>query len=458
MGRSKKKYELTTEHRARLPEFRDKWIANAMSCKAMDDADREAMRRAIHGMYAAAKLAPPKNIVFVPSPIVLALAWPIAAGVWYLRKNRKFAESPRSSSTRAATRAATEAATSAATLAATWAATRDATRDATWAATKAATWDATWAAIRAATMAATWDATEAAIEAATSPATMTSTWVIAWAEARAAAIAANDDVTWAVTRDAIEVQAREATWDAIRDPTRDATMAATRAAAEAATDHNVARFLTGCIKNYWNAWDGGNQGPGVVSLLSFFKDVANIGLVDFSAFAHYESAAIHGGPRAMTPDFVMVSDRPERLMVDDRNRPHCEDGPFCRWRDGTELYYWHGTKVTRDIIMHPDRITMEQIKSEQNAEVRRVMRERYGNGRYLKDIGAKLIDADYEGAKQGAAPRALLEDDDGRRFLVVTDGSTGRVYYLEVPPEVKTCAEGHAALCGFDESRIKVKS
>ena len=39
----KKLYELTPKHRAAMPAWRDKWIANAMSTKAMDDADRDAL-------------------------------------------------------------------------------------------------------------------------------------------------------------------------------------------------------------------------------------------------------------------------------------------------------------------------------------------------------------------------------------------------------------------------------
>ncbi len=41
------KYSLTPEHRAQLKPWADRWIANAMSTKPMDDHDREQMRSAI---------------------------------------------------------------------------------------------------------------------------------------------------------------------------------------------------------------------------------------------------------------------------------------------------------------------------------------------------------------------------------------------------------------------------
>lgn len=37
---TEKKYKLTPEHEAQLRPWADKWIANAMSTKPMDDEDR----------------------------------------------------------------------------------------------------------------------------------------------------------------------------------------------------------------------------------------------------------------------------------------------------------------------------------------------------------------------------------------------------------------------------------
>ena len=90
----------------------------------------------------------------------------------------------------------------------------------------------------------------------------------------------------------------------------------------------------------------------------------------------------------------MVSDRPIVLKVDDRNRPHCEDGPFCEWSDGSALYSWHGVRVPWDVIDRPESITVARIDREENAEVRRVMIERMGYERYTLESGAKAIHSD----------------------------------------------------------------
>lgn len=72
----KKLYSLTKEHEARLPEWRDHWIANAMSTRKMDDMDQKITRDAIVGLYQAAGLEPPppNRIIFVSSPFIAAFA------------------------------------------------------------------------------------------------------------------------------------------------------------------------------------------------------------------------------------------------------------------------------------------------------------------------------------------------------------------------------------------------
>lgn len=143
---------------------------------------------------------------------------------------------------------------------------------------------------------------------------------------------------------------------------------------------------------------------------------------------------------------------------------HCDDGPCIAWApdeaepDGKKAWFISGIEVTEQIVMRPETLTIKQIKEEKNAEVRRIMRERYGNGKYLQETGAKVIDSDFEGARKGSAPRVLLEDDEKQKWLVGTDGSTGRVYYMAVEGNIKTCRTAHESLFGFQESKILAKS
>lgn len=163
--------------------------------------------------------------------------------------------------------------------------------------------------------------------------------------------------------------------------------------------------------------------------------------------------------------FVTVSDRPHTIRTEQigprgwgSHQLHCDDGPAIAWRDGFAIFAIHGVVVPRHVVEAPDTITLKEIDSETNAEIRRIMIERYGEGRYLTETGAKLLDADYEGAEFGAAPRALFERLDGQRVLVGTDGSTSRVYYMPVDRRCNTCRDAHESICGFTETLIKLKS
>ena len=362
--KKKKLYKLTDEHRAQLKPWADKWIRNALNCDPMTEADREAMRSAINGIYDAASKPRPKHIVFVPSPLVATLSGCFAAAIWYAYKHPKFLKSLIGG--RSATRDATEAAT----------------RAATWAATWDATWDATWAATGA--------ATEAATEAA----------------------------TWAATR--------AATLKIEKQPDRKAIGL-------------YAQFLLSCLNGWSNMWAGGNQWSGHTAYLSFFRHVAKLGLPIYEKFDHWEKVTLHGGPRMMHEDFCIVSDRPEYIKQDSANRPHCETGPFCRWRDGWSLYYWHGVQVNALIIEHPEQITIPMIEKEENAEVRRIMIERYGVPKYITDSGIKPVHSDdfgtlYVKPESGDMPALAVV-----KVINSTpepDGSF-KDYWLRVNPELR---------------------
>lgn len=130
-----------------------------------------------------------------------------------------------------------------------------------------------------------------------------------------------------------------------------------------------------------------------------------------------------------------------------------------RYRDGWGVWSIHGTRVIERVVLHPETLTVAEIRAEPNAEVRRVMRERYGDGRYLVDIGAQVLDMDSVpvdrlAPRSRAILRALVVDDEQHRWLVASDGSTRRVYHLRVPDGASTCREAHNALSGIDEAKI----
>jgi hypothetical protein len=272
------------------------------------------------------------------------------------------------------------------------------------AATRAATMAATGAATDAATMAATGDATDAATDAATIAATGDATRF-------------NDLHHWYVFREDISWMTRE---------------------------------MAECARKAWYMWQGGNQWSAYDSFLSFFDRVVGLDLKEYEAWRHWEALSLHSGPRIVHADFCMISDRPEVLQVDEQNRPHCEDGPFCMWRDGSALYSWHGVRVPAWIIERPEEITADKIDAETNAEVRRVMLERYGEDRYLRENGATLVHEDA----RGKLWRKDMGNDEPLVMVEVVNSTpepdgTRRTYFLRVDPSVQTATEAVAWTFGM---------
>ena len=218
------------------------------------------------------------------------------------------------------------------------------------------------------------------------------------------------------------------------------------------------------IRPKWSPYIGGQLWLSWQAYESFFHEVCGLDSgkrAEAEAYRRAQSSACWWIPYRWG---IMASDRPTVIHTEQvgprgwsSHRMHCETGPAIAWPDGFALWMWHGVRVPQHVIEAPESITLDEIRAEENAEIRRIMRERYGESRYLVETRARLLDADYEGARHGAAPRALIQDDEGQRWLVGTDGSTSRTYHMPVD-SAKTCREAHEELCGFPENLIVTKS
>lgn len=125
-------------------------------------------------------------------------------------------------------------------------------------------------------------------------------------------------------------------------------------------------------------------------------------------------------------------------------RPHSGETAAIE-SDIERLYFWHGILVPAFVIVRPEWITLEHIQQEENAEVRRVMMERYGYERYIADVGAKREQGDDYGDLYRVA---RADDSDVVMIRVINstpelDGSS-KEYWLRVPPSVTSAREGVA--------------
>lgn len=134
---------------------------------------------------------------------------------------------------------------------------------------------------------------------------------------------------------------------------------------------------------------------------------------------------------------------------------HCEDGPAIEC-DIDNLYFLRGLMVPADVVLTPHLLTVKDIDGEKNNDVRAVMLERFGVGRYLLESGASVIDEgknNIEGTHE-----ALMVAPNGRRYFWPTCPS-GRVCPpLPVPDEINTREQARNWLAGSKPFRILART
>lgn len=133
---------------------------------------------------------------------------------------------------------------------------------------------------------------------------------------------------------------------------------------------------------------------GSESYLTAARDILGLRLPEHEKYAPWEQAAIHGGPRVMHPDFCIVSDFPEHISVDAENRPHNENGPSHRWRDGWTLYHWHGVKVPAHWIEDKENLDPAEVLRAENVEQRAAGAAIIGWAKMAEALDRKVLDGD----------------------------------------------------------------
>lgn len=162
-------------------------------------------------------------------------------------------------------------------------------------------------------------------------------------------------------------------------------------------------------------------------------------------------------------------DRHIAIARDEQGRLHNTTGPALAYGDGWCIYAIHGVRVVNpDFIEDRTKLTVERIRAEQNAEVRRAMIGMFGAEKYLRDSGAVEIHKDNYG-------RLLCTEIPGDEPLVMvevvnstpepinyapSEGEAGewrgsrwfKHYTLRVPPSMQRVREAVAWTFGLRES------
>ncbi len=111
---------------------------------------------------------------------------------------------------------------------------------------------------------------------------------------------------------------------------------------------------------------------------------------------------------------------------------------------------WRGVPVAARVIFQPQTITAQQVMETENVELRRVLLERMGYERFVRQARAEVLDRDRDPGGERQLVRAGLPGDEPLVCVSVRCPSTGRHYMLRVPPTTRTCHQAVAWICGYD--------
>jgi hypothetical protein len=152
--------------------------------------------------------------------------------------------------------------------------------------------------------------------------------------------------------------------------------------------------------------------------------------------------AKNGGWFLPHAEICWVSERHSVLQRDTRGRLHSLTDAAVSYPDGWKIYAVHGVRVPEYVILNPEKITIEIIEKENNSEIKRIMIDRFGQDRYLKESGATLINTD----QYGKLYRKEIENDEPLVMVNVINSTkeadgTSKEYWIRVPPDIKTSRE-----------------
>lgn len=156
-------------------------------------------------------------------------------------------------------------------------------------------------------------------------------------------------------------------------------------------------------------------------------------------------------------DVAFVCEQPQVLSIDTGGRLHNESGPAIKFADESTYYVWHGVNVESRIVEDPSSITLEEIESTTNTELRRVLIERFGQSRYLQESGAELVQED----EWGSLYRRQFQWDEPLVMVRVINSTaepdgTFKEYFLRVPPETTTAKEAVAWTFGLSTEEYEL--
>ena len=218
---------------------------------------------------------------------------------------------------------------------------------------------------------------------------------------------------WASVRDSV--------WDSVWDSVRASVGASVRASVGASVRDSVRDSVWDSVRD--SVWASG-YGQHDANWLGFYDYFAQVcGLQEETKALEGLTLLAHNAGWFLPHEKICwVSERHSFLHRDEQGRLHCETGAALGYPDKFSIWAWHGTRVSQQVIEAPETLTVEQIKNEDNAEIRRCMVERMGWQKFVEISEMKTLHTDILQSRFPVMPLSELVDNSDPAALDYVEG------------------------------------
>lgn len=146
----------------------------------------------------------------------------------------------------------------------------------------------------------------------------------------------------------------------------------------------------------------------------------------------YADLADEVGHCGFYEDAAFYTRKPVAVRLDSAMRLHCTTGAAVEYADGAGAYYIDGVLVGKKIVMTPQHMTIDELRTIDNEEIKSIAINRYGPELYINNAGLELLDSD--------PARGDLYRDGKQYVCIVTNASpepdgTFQKFYLTLPAD-----------------------
>jgi hypothetical protein len=114
------------------------------------------------------------------------------------------------------------------------------------------------------------------------------------------------------------------------------------------------------------------------------------------------------------------------------------------------VLHFRGVRVNESIAFESNSITGQDILNTENVELRRVLIERVGYEKFIREVAGIIRDRDLDAGGERQLIYIPFEDDELFVVLKVICPSTRHIHILRVPPYKENCHQAAAWIAGFN--------